>query len=90
MTIDNDYYLSVSQVTARLGVSRASLYRWIAADAFPRGHHFSAGCRVPALEAVGCAGLGDDPRSALHSHVGQVPLELGPRRYGPGRLIPST
>jgi prophage regulatory protein len=52
MTIDNDYYLSVSHVTARLGVSRASLYRWIAADQFPRGHHFSAGCRRWKLSDV--------------------------------------
>jgi predicted DNA-binding transcriptional regulator AlpA len=52
MTKDIDYYLSVSQVTARLGVSRASLYRWIAADAFPRGHHFSAGCRRWKLSDV--------------------------------------
>lgn len=52
MTIENDFYLSVSQVTARLGVSRASLYRWIAADDFPRGHHFSAGCRRWKLSDV--------------------------------------
>jgi len=52
MNMDNDFYLSVSQVTARLGVSRASLYRWIAADDFPRGHHFSAGCRRWKLSDV--------------------------------------
>ena len=52
MNIDNDFYLSVAQVTARLGISRATLYRWIAANSFPTGHHFSAGCRRWKLSDV--------------------------------------
>jgi predicted DNA-binding transcriptional regulator AlpA len=45
MTHLNDTYLAIGHVSARLGVSRPTLYRWIARGDFPRGHHFSVGCR---------------------------------------------
>lgn len=45
MTHPNDTYLTIGQVTTRLGISRPTIYRWIARGDFPEGHLFSIGCR---------------------------------------------
>lgn len=45
MTPYNDSYLSIGQVANRLGISRPTIYRWIARGDFPEGYLFSMGCR---------------------------------------------
>lgn len=44
--------MSIGQVATRLGISRPTIYRWIARSSFPEGHLFSMGCRRWKLSDV--------------------------------------
>lgn len=57
-------YLSIAQISERLSVTPVTIYRWIKLGQFPKGRHFSPGCRRWSLQEVEDWEMAHDTASA--------------------------